>query len=143
MHNEEAYLIIYCLNCIRCMQNSTFETGLKNAIVATFEYAKFLAQPDFLLSCVDGAVKYVKENAISAVVLGHDLSTIVASVVCQISGLRGPSLVSTFLCLHKYYSRKACGDDLWVDYINLDDSVEIWQSKMKYPCFLKPPFLTG
>ena len=29
MHNEEAYLIIYCLNCIRCMQNSTFETGLK------------------------------------------------------------------------------------------------------------------
>ena len=28
MHNEEAYLIIYCLNCIRCMQNSTFETGL-------------------------------------------------------------------------------------------------------------------
>ena len=29
MHNEEAYLIIYCLNCIRCMQNSTFETGLR------------------------------------------------------------------------------------------------------------------
>ena len=28
LHNEEAYLIIYCLNCIRCMQNSTFETGL-------------------------------------------------------------------------------------------------------------------
>ena len=28
MHNEEAYLIIYCLNCMRCMQNSTFETGL-------------------------------------------------------------------------------------------------------------------
>ena len=28
MHNEEAYLIIYCLNCIWCMQNSTFETGL-------------------------------------------------------------------------------------------------------------------
>ena len=28
MHNEEAYLIIYCLNCIRCMQNSTFGTGL-------------------------------------------------------------------------------------------------------------------
>ena len=31
MHNEEAYLIIYCLNCIRCMQNSTFETGLMNS----------------------------------------------------------------------------------------------------------------
>ena len=29
MHNEEAYLIIYCLNCIRCTQNSTFETGLR------------------------------------------------------------------------------------------------------------------
>ena len=34
MHNEEAYLIIYCLNCIRCMQNSTFETGL--TLSATF-----------------------------------------------------------------------------------------------------------
>ena len=33
MHNEEAYLIIYCLNCIRCMQNSTFETGLRLGIV--------------------------------------------------------------------------------------------------------------
>ena len=33
MHNEEAYLIIYCLNCIRCMQNSTFETGLKDTCV--------------------------------------------------------------------------------------------------------------
>ena len=28
IHNEKAYLIIYCLNSIRCMQNSTFETGL-------------------------------------------------------------------------------------------------------------------
>ena len=36
MHNEEAYLIIYCLNCIRCMQNSTFETGLSHARVCCF-----------------------------------------------------------------------------------------------------------
>ena len=28
IHNEKAYLIIYCLNCIRCMENSTFEMGL-------------------------------------------------------------------------------------------------------------------
>ena len=33
MHNEEAYLIIYCLNCIRCMQNSTFETGLSHCVL--------------------------------------------------------------------------------------------------------------
>ena len=26
--NVKTYLIIYCLNCIRCMQNSTSETGL-------------------------------------------------------------------------------------------------------------------
>ena len=115
---------------------------VKDTVVATFEYAKFLAQPGFLTSCVDRAVRYVKENAIKAVVFGHDLSSIVASVVCQITGLRGPSLVSTFLCLHKYYSRKACADNLWVDYINLDDPVEIWRDKLKYPCFLKPPFLT-
>lgn len=54
--------------------------------MATFEYAKFLAQPGFLTSCVDRAVRYVKENAITAVVFGHDLSSIVASVVCQITG---------------------------------------------------------
>ena len=32
MHNEEAYLISYCLNIIRCMQNSTFETGLSYTV---------------------------------------------------------------------------------------------------------------
>ena len=36
MHNEEAYLIIYCSNCIRCMQNSTFETGLKLGLHVRF-----------------------------------------------------------------------------------------------------------
>jgi hypothetical protein len=115
---------------------------VKDTVVATFEYAKFLAQPGFLISCVERAVKYIEENAITAVVFGHDLSSIVASVVCQITGLRGPSLDSAFVCLHKYYSRKACADNLWVDYINLDDPVEIWREKLKYPCFLKPPFLT-
>ena len=27
-------------------------------------------------------------------------------------------------------------------YITLDDPVETWRDKLKYPCFLKPPFLT-
>jgi biotin carboxylase len=116
---------------------------VKDTMLGTFEYAKFLAQPGFLISCVNRAVRYAKENAITAIMFGNDLSSIVASVVCQITGMRGPSLISTFLCLHKYYSRKACEDNrLWVDYINLDDSVEKWRHKVKYPCFLKPPFLT-
>ena len=34
IHNEIAYLIIYCLDCIRCMKNSTFETGLSAVIFA-------------------------------------------------------------------------------------------------------------
>ena len=28
IHNEKANLIIYCLNCIRCMQNSTYKTDI-------------------------------------------------------------------------------------------------------------------
>ena len=40
MHNEEAYLIIYCLNCIRCMQNSRFETGL-NFATKVHKFTKF------------------------------------------------------------------------------------------------------
>ena len=39
MHNEEAYLIIYCLNCIRCMQNSTFETGLNISGYVSFAWS--------------------------------------------------------------------------------------------------------
>jgi hypothetical protein len=129
----------------RKLDSSKYEVHFLHATdhyQATFEYTEFLAQPSFLISCVDRAVRYVKENAITAIMFGHDLSSIVASVVCQITGLRGPSLISTFVCLHKYYSRKACEDNLWMDYINLDDPVEIWRNKMKYPCFLKPPFLT-
>ena len=42
MHNEEAYLIIYCLNCIRCMQNSTFETGHSRI---SMEHCRISIQP--------------------------------------------------------------------------------------------------
>ena len=46
MHNEEAYLIIYCLNCIRCMQNSTFETGLRcDLIVRHYVFHTLLKGP--------------------------------------------------------------------------------------------------
>ena len=50
MHNEEAYLIIYCLNCIRCMQNSTFETGLTSFDDDCAIFI-FISAADKLMSC--------------------------------------------------------------------------------------------
>lgn len=100
-------------------------------------------EPGFLASYVDRAVEYVNDNRITAIMFSHDLSSIVASVVCKRTGLPGPSLESTFRCLHKYYSRKTAEGKLWFDYIHLDNPVENWKDKVCYPCFLKPPYLAA
>ena len=70
------------------------------------------------------------------------MTSVVASVVCELTGLPGPYLESTFLCLHKYYSRKKENGKLWLDYIHLDKPSREWKAKIRYPCFLKAPFLT-
>ena len=116
---------------------------VKNKNLPTFHYSEFLIKPGFLNDYVDRAVKYVRENGIDGIMYGHDMSSIIASVVCERTGLPGPSLDSTFLCLHKYYSRQNNPGNLWYDYIDLDDSDESWKAKMRYPCFLKPPVLTS
>ena len=121
---------------------------IEDTPLTPLDYDKYLAQPGFLTSYVDRAVEYVKENGITAILFAHDLSSIVASVVCERTGLPGPSLESTFRCLHKYYSRKTVaietvGGKLWFDYIHLDDPAENWRDKVSYPCFLKPACLTG
>jgi hypothetical protein len=36
MYNEMTNFIIYCLNCFRCDQNSTYETGLSIAKLVMF-----------------------------------------------------------------------------------------------------------
>ena len=116
---------------------------VKDKPLTPLAYDKYLAQPGFLTSYVDRAVEYIQENGITGIMFGHDLSSIVASVVCERTGLPGPSLESTFRCLHKYYSRKTVEGKLWVDYIHLDDPAENWRDKVSYPCFLKPSCLTA
>ena len=71
------------------------------------------------------------------------MASVVASVICQRTGLKGPSLESTFCSLHKYYSltRKTENSPLWFDYISIDDPKEEWKKKVRYPCILKAPFL--
>ena len=115
---------------------------VKDKKMSTFAYSEYLLKPDFLNQCVERAVDYVREHCITGVMFGHDLSSVIASVVCEKTGLPGPSLDSTFICLHKYYSREIIPDNIWHDYIDLDDSDNSWRPKMRYPCFIKSPFLT-
>ncbi|CAB4002297.1 ATP-grasp domain-containing [Paramuricea clavata] len=115
--------------------------GTIDTEMTAFAYGSYLAQPDFLLSYVERAVSYVKKNGITAIIFSHDMASVVASVVCEQTGLPGPSLESTFRCLHKYYSRKTENGNLWFDYIHMDKPSEEWKGKVRYPCFLKAPFL--
>ena len=114
---------------------------VKDKKMSAFDYSDFLVKPGFLNDYVDRAVKYVRENGINGIMYGHDLSSIIASVVCEKTGLPGPSLDSTFISLHKYYSRQNSPDNLWYDHIDLDDSEESWKTRISYPCFVKAPFL--
>jgi hypothetical protein len=108
---------------------------------STLDYGTYLARPGFLTSYVDRAVDYVKTNGITAIMFSHDMASVVASAICQRTGLKGPSLESTFCSLHKYYSRKTENSPLWFDYIGIDDPKEEWKKKVRYPCILKAPFL--
>ncbi len=116
---------------------------VKNKKLTAFAYGEYLAKPGFLSNYVDRAVEYVRENGITGIMYGHDMSSIIASVVSEKTGLPGPSLDATFICLHKYYSRKFNPDDLWYEYIDLDSPNESWKPKIRYPCFVKAPFLTS
>jgi hypothetical protein len=114
---------------------------VKDKKMSTFGYSEYLEKPGFLNNYVERAVEYVRKNGISGIMYGHDMSSIIASVVGEITGLPAPPLNSTFVSLHKYYSRQNSPDNLWYDYIDLDDSNESWKAKIGYPCFVKAPFL--
>jgi hypothetical protein len=116
---------------------------VKERKMSPFAYSEYLVKPGFLNNYVERAVEYVKHNGITGIMYGHDMPSIVASVVCEKTGLPGPSLDSTFICLHKYYSRQINPDNLWYDYIDLDDSGECWKTRIRFPCFVKAPFLTS
>ena len=109
------------------------------------DFIDYLKEPGAITAYIDRAVEYVKTNGINGVMAGHDLASLVAAAVNERCGLRGPSAESMFLCFHKYYSRKADESKLWFDYILLDSSSdkERWSKKVRYPCFIKTPFLSG
>ena len=89
------------------------------------------------LDFVTRAVKYVKKHRIESVIYFHDLSAFLAAIICKETGIRGPSIESSFLCCHKYYSRQAEPSDLWFEAIELDK--DDWSTRIKYPCCVKAP----
>ena len=86
---------------------------------------------------IQRAVDYVQEKGIDAVVYFNDYAGLIASVICKETGLRGPSVLSQFLCIHKYYSRMVEPSKLWFDAIELEK--DDWRNRVRYPCYIKPP----
>ena len=87
---------------------------VKDKPLTPLAYDKYLAQPGFLTSYVDRAVEYIQENGITAILFAHDLSSIVASVVCERTGLPGSFIrvhlpMSTQILLEEDGRRKAMG----------------------------------
>lgn len=97
-----------------------------------------------LLGCLEKAIEYVHQHNIDAVIFCSDYSSLMAAALCQETGLPGPSFESKFLCMHKYYSRKAEPSRLWYGCVSVDknQNVDI-NSWVKYPCYVKPTSLTG
>ena len=92
------------------------------------------------IAYIDKAVKYVKENKIDAIFYIQDFPGLLAAIICEVTGLPGPSVESMFLCIHKYYSRMTEPSKLWFEAIELENSESKLQDlSIKYPCFVKPP----
>ena len=89
---------------------------------------------------VDNAVAYIKQHGISHVLFTSDLGSIAGAVICERTGLPGLTVEFQFLCLHKYYTRKAEPSKLCFDYIDLNDG-NVWKAKVWYPCYIKAAFL--
>ena len=92
-----------------------------------------------VLGFISRAVEYVKNHKIESVVFFHELTALLAAIICEETGLRGPSVESCFLCIHKYYSRQAEPSDLWFEAIELDK--DDWSTRIQYPCCVKAPFM--
>ena len=62
-------------------------------------------------------------------------------MICKEAGLPGPSVESQLLCIHKYYNRMTEPSKLWYEAIDLDNQEDWHGSHIKYPCFIKTPFM--
>jgi hypothetical protein len=94
---------------------------------------------DYLERCRD----YAREHRIEAVLSTHDLGDLVAALVAADLGLPGPSPEAVFLCLHKYYARRAEPDPIRCEALRLGEAQAptTRSTPFGYPCFLKAPWL--
>ena len=88
------------------------------------------------------AIEYVKTYSIDAVFYSTDIAGFLAAVICEQTGLYGPTIESQFLCIHKYYSRKAEPSKLWFDAVVLTGEMAGKSNTFKYPCYVKPAVMT-
>ncbi|XP_055958706.1 uncharacterized protein LOC126808764 [Patella vulgata] len=90
---------------------------------------------------IENAIEYVRNNEIDAVLGVEDIGDFVASIIREKTGLPGPGIETSFICLHKYYTRKYVGNDSNLWYIAVDLDSDDWKTQMQYPSYIKPPFL--
>ncbi len=91
-----------------------------------------------LLAYIDQCRDYIRTHHIDAIFYSRDVADLVAAALCEEFGFPGPSVESVFLCLHKYYGRRAEPNPIRCQAIDLHDPDP---SVAVYPCYLKPPWL--
>jgi hypothetical protein len=96
------------------------------------------ASPDFNpIAYLERCREVMTTNAIDAVVSTHDLGDLIAAILAEEAGLAGPSPESVFLCLHKFYGRRAERDPIRCEALLLDAPFP----SLSYPAYLKAPWL--
>lgn len=89
------------------------------------------------IAYIDNCREVIKSEKVDAVVSTHDLGDLIAAVLAEEAGLKGPSTEAVFLCLHKLYGRRAEVDPIRCQAVLLDEPLP----KLTYPAYLKAPWL--
>ena len=96
------------------------------------------ASPEFDPSAyLERCLEVMSEHDVDAVVSTHDLGDLIAAILADDAGLRGPSPEAVFLCLHKLYGRRAEVDPIRCQPLLLDEPLP----RLAYPAYLKAPWL--
>jgi ATP-grasp domain len=96
------------------------------------------ASPDFdPTAYLERCREVMKNESVDAVVSTHDLGDLIAAVLANEAGLKGPSPEAVFLCLHKLYGRRVEVDPIRCRPLLLDEPLP----RVRYPAYLKAPWL--
>ena len=96
------------------------------------------ASPDFdPLAYLERCREMVRTEHIDAVVSTHDLGDLIAALLAKEAGLPGPSPEAVFLCLHKFYGRRAEVDPIRCQAVQFDAELPA----LMYPAYMKAPWL--